>query len=60
MATRCMNCGGHFTRDEMANAKPPMHSWPLTVIGQRVMNENVVAEDTRTCPTCGCRTLRTT
>ena len=59
MAIGCKNCGSHFTRDEIMRLKPPMHAWPLTEVGKRVLAENQsTGHDAWPCPTCGCRTLR--
>jgi hypothetical protein len=57
--TGCKNCGSHFTDDELRVRKPPVHPWPLTAVGQRVMLENATnGGDARPCPQCGCRSLR--
>ena len=59
MAIGCKNCGAYFTRDEIARRKPPLHAWPLTAVGERILAENIATGDVQTpCPTCGCQTLR--
>ena len=59
MAIGCKNCGAYFTREEILRRKPPLHAWPLTVIGERILAENLATGDEQApCPTCGCRTLR--
>jgi len=59
MAIGCKNCGAHFTTDEIMRRKPPMHPWPLTPVGQRILDENVArGDDQWACPECGRKTLR--
>lgn len=61
MAISCKNCGSYFTQDELAKRKPPVHSWPLTAVGARVLEENrETGEAQFLCPHCGCGTLRFT
>jgi rubredoxin len=58
-AIGCKNCGGHFTPDEVMHSKRPMHPWPLTSVGQRVLEENAArGDDQWACPMCGQKTLR--
>lgn len=58
MPIGCKNCGGYFTRDEMAKRKPPVYPWALTAHGERILAENIAAGEDRLCPNCGCGTLR--
>ena len=55
----CKNCGGHFSGAEVLKRKPPVHPWPLTPVGERVLGENAAAGTPGAqCPNCGQRTLR--
>lgn len=59
MLIGCKNCGSHFSEHEMRMRPPPLHSWPLTRVGERVLLENeATGGDPRPCPTCGQKTLR--
>ena len=59
MPIGCKNCGGYFTRQEVATRKPPAYPWKLTANGERVLAENrATGEDQYLCPSCGCGTLR--
>ena len=54
----CKNCGSYFTLQELGRIKPPVHPWPLTPLGKRVLIENEAAGELSRCPRCGCATLR--
>lgn len=58
MAIKCGNCGGHFTTDELANRRRPLHPWPLTASGLRALAANQQRPGNHLpCPDCGQQTL---
>jgi hypothetical protein len=58
MLLGCKNCGGYFTRQEVANRKPPMHPWQLTGTGARELASNQTSGiHGEICPMCGQQTL---
>jgi predicted RNA-binding Zn-ribbon protein involved in translation (DUF1610 family) len=58
MATRCANCRGYFSSDEIARSKPIMHPWPLTPAGHKVAYDNQArGVASHACPACGNHTL---
>ena len=57
MLVGCKNCGGYFTSEELNKRKPPVHKWPLTVVGERILAQNVARGANVACPACGQNTL---
>ena len=57
MLVGCKNCGGYFTRDELARLKPPVHPWPLTARGEQSLAANAARGTDSPCPSCGQNTL---
>jgi hypothetical protein len=59
MAISCRNCGGYFTLEELRQRKPPVHAWPLTETGAKMLAANEAdGVEHKRCPNCGCMTLR--
>ncbi|MBA3541089.1 MAG: hypothetical protein H0T79_15870 [Deltaproteobacteria bacterium] len=57
-ATRCGNCGGFFSRDELLHMRPPPHPWKLTEAGKRALQANeALGGEHPACPGCGWKTL---
>ena len=57
MLVGCKNCGGYFNSNELERRKPPVHRWPLTAVGARVLADNVANGKDVPCPACGQNTL---
>jgi hypothetical protein len=57
MLAGCKNCGGYFTAAELERRKPPVHRWPLTAAGERMLAENTSRGSEVPCPSCGQNTL---
>jgi hypothetical protein len=55
--TGCKNCGGYFTNDELLRRRPPVHKWPLTAVGARILAQNTARGANVPCPACGQNTL---
>jgi hypothetical protein len=57
MLVGCKNCGGYFTSDELRRRTPPVHRWPLTAVGARILAQNTARGANVPCPACGQNTL---
>ena len=57
MLVGCKNCGGYFTSEELQKRKPPVHRWPLTPAGARILAQNDANGANVPCPGCGQNTL---